>query len=113
MAFFPLLKSKNTPPDTNTTLQKSAISNAVATKAEQLYNDSKYSREMLMDFLKKANEETPNDIEILWRLSRAAYDCAEKMGLSAEKKKELVYFAFDIIKIALKLEQENFAVHKW
>jgi len=114
VAFFPLLKSKNPPPppQPETTLPKSPFSNA-ASKAEQLYNDSKYSRELLLDFLTKANQETPNDIEILWRLSRAAYDCAERVGLAADKKKELVYFAFDVIKHALQLEQANFAVHKW
>ena len=66
-----------------------------------------------MDYLKRANDETPNDVEILWRLSRAAYDCAERVGLSRDKKKELVYFAFDVIRLALQLEQDNFAVHKW
>ena len=91
--------------------EEKKLSNAV--KAEHLYNDNSYSRELLLEYLKKANEETPNDIEILWRLSRAAYDCAEKIGISNEKKKELIYFAFDVIQKALSVDEHNFAVHKW
>ena len=106
MALTPLLHLK-APND-----QNKKISN-VASKAESLYNDSNYSREMLLDFLKKAYEESPNDIEIVWRLSRAAYDCAEKIGISFEKKKELTYFAYEIIQKALIIGEANFAVHKW
>ena len=110
IAFLPLFSSKTT----NTPVvndEKNKLSSSQ--KAEQLYNDNSYSRELLLDFLKKANDETPNDVEVLWRLSRAAYDCAEKVGISNEKKKELIYYAYEVFQKALKVNEENLAVHKW
>ena len=104
LSFTSLFSSKNEPKKKLKTF---------AEEAEIFYNDASYSRDALFEYLKKANEEVPNDCEILWRLARAAYDCAEKKGTSLERKKELIYLAFEIIQLAMRIDEHHFAVHKW
>lgn len=54
-----------------------------------------------------------DDAEFLWRLARAARDLSQQPGLEAERKKQLVFEAFDNAKKALERDPNSFAVHKW
>jgi hypothetical protein len=53
--------------------------------------------------------------EVVWRLARAYYDCAEdKAGsMSKNDKKNLCESALAIITPALEMGPGNYAVHKW
>lgn len=51
------------------------------------------------------------DDEILWRLARAAVDKGKHSNDEKEKKK-LYYDAFEYIKRALLINENNFSVHK-
>lgn len=53
-----------------------------------------------------------DDAEFLWRLARAARDLSQQPGLEAERKKQLVFEAFENAKRALERDQNSFAVHK-
>ncbi len=55
----------------------------------------------------------PNDVGILWRLARAAYDVANLKATSANEKKELLYFAKEIMEKALEITQDVAQVHNW
>lgn len=76
-------------------------------EADRLYSQNEAMA--LYDYLIQFKD-MEND-EVLWRLARAAVD---KGKLSKDnEKKRLYYEAFDYVKKALTLNQDNFAVHKW
>ena len=79
----------------------------VLSKAETLYSSQEYDE--LVTFLKQ-NANLQND-EVLWRLARALTDKSKITDDKTEKKK-LVFEAFDVIKQALALNDNNFACHK-
>lgn len=79
-------------------------------KADAMYSSNNISK--LYDFLKKY--ESSLDVEILWRLSRAARDYATKdKTVEKGKKKQLHYEAFEFAKRALDLDENHYASHKW
>lgn len=53
-----------------------------------------------------------DDAEVLWRLARAARDLALQPNMEAERKKQLVYEAFENAKKALEKDENSFAVQK-
>lgn len=53
-----------------------------------------------------------DDAEFLWRLARAARDLSQQPGVEGERKKQLVFEAFDNAKKALERDPNSFAVHK-
>jgi hypothetical protein len=57
--------------------------------------------------------DNPRDVGVLWRLARAAYDVSGSNDTPAPEKKELIYYARDIIQQALDMTDQDFAVHKW
>ncbi|XP_067006000.2 regulator of microtubule dynamics protein 1 isoform X2 [Anabrus simplex] len=61
---------------------------------------------------KQQGQKDTDDVEVLWRLSRALYSHS-KQERDSKKKKELVAESFRLIKHALSLEKDNWAVHKW
>lgn len=54
-----------------------------------------------------------DDAEFLWRLARASRDMALLPSMEAERKKKLVYEAFEYAKRALEKDEKCFAAHKW
>lgn len=83
---------------------------ALLEKADSLYNNNKVSE--LYEFLKGC--EVENNVELLWRLARAARDYATKdPSVSRNQKKELHYEALEYAKLALEVDKEHFASHKW
>lgn len=49
----------------------------------------------------------------MYRLTRAAYDVANLKATSADDKKTLTYYAYEIIQKALDLTKEVSEVHSW
>ncbi|XP_026219452.1 regulator of microtubule dynamics protein 1 [Anabas testudineus] len=54
-----------------------------------------------------------NDAEFLWRLARASRDLALLPNMEADRKKQLVFDAFEYAKKALEKNDKCFAAHKW
>ena len=75
-------------------------------KCDSLYDDNEI--EELYNLLLPRSG-TGND-EILWRLARAACEYGKQLG--GESKKEHIYEAYRYIKLALDINEKNFAVHK-
>ncbi|KAF0733552.1 hypothetical protein Ae201684_009786 [Aphanomyces euteiches] len=82
-------------------------------QAEELYLKPSYDRRELLKFIHRAVDDAPQDVELLWRLARAAYDVASLSTTLPDEKKTLTYYARDTIAKALDLDDNNFAVHKW
>lgn len=57
------------------------------------------------------NMQDTKDVEILWRLSRALYKMSE-MASDIEARK-LIYEGYDLISVALDIQEDHYAVHKW
>ncbi|KYQ92314.1 hypothetical protein DLAC_06278 [Tieghemostelium lacteum] len=66
----------------------------------------------ILEGLLAANEQYPNNVEIMWRISRAYYDRNE---LSSDKavKKDFVEKGFNMINKANEVNANHWAVHKW
>ncbi|KAL4235115.1 regulator of microtubule dynamics [Mactra antiquata] len=79
----------------------------ITEEADRLYSENK--AEELYTYLVQFKDQE-ND-EILWRLARAAVDKGKLSDVN--EKKALYYEAYDYIKRALALNDNNFAVHKW
>lgn len=77
-------------------------------KADQLH--TAYETCKLYELL-KPYENCEND-ELLWRLSRAAYDKAKREH-NKEMRKTYMYESFGYAKRALTLNESNYACHKW
>lgn len=50
---------------------------------------------------------------MIWRLTRAAYDVANLSATPADEKKELTYYARDMIQKALDITDDIAEVHNW
>jgi hypothetical protein len=49
----------------------------------------------------------------MWRLVRAAYDVSNLKKTSANDQRDLIYYAMDVIKVALSKNDKHPAVHNW
>ncbi|XP_022609794.1 regulator of microtubule dynamics protein 1 [Seriola dumerili] len=54
-----------------------------------------------------------DDAEFLWRLARASRDLSLLPNMEAERKKQLMFEAFEYAKRALEKDDKCFAAHKW
>jgi len=77
------------------------------TKADTLFDQEDYKG--IYDLLSKYKDN--KDVEILWRLSRAIYKMAE-MASDVEARK-LIYEGYDLMCMALDIQEDNYAAHKW
>ena len=74
--------------------------------------DALYSQNAIDELYRLlVNYKDSEDDEVLWRLARAACDKA-KQTTDKEQKKALTYEAFEYVKRALQLNDNNFAGHK-
>jgi hypothetical protein len=89
------------------------MESADAVKAEELYNDKAYDRRALLEDLRTMHAAHAEDIGVLWRLTRAAYDVSELKATPAAEKKELTYYAREVIQKGLELTQDVPEIHKW
>jgi len=78
--------------------------------ADDLYDQGKTAE--LHSFLKNAVSNSPNDANLLWRYARACHDLS-LLENDKEKKKALVYEAYENAKKAIDKDKNNFACHKW
>ncbi|KAE9326643.1 hypothetical protein PF001_g2320 [Phytophthora fragariae] len=92
---------------------KLPMGSADAVKAEELYNDNGFDRRELLAKLKEMHAAHPDDVGVIWRLTRAAYDVSNLKATSADEKKELTYYARDVIQKGLDLTKDVAAVHNW
>ncbi|RLN85777.1 hypothetical protein BBJ28_00017339 [Nothophytophthora sp. Chile5] len=92
---------------------KFTMESADAVKAEELYNDNAFDRRELLAKLRDMHAAHPEDVAVIWRLTRAAYDVANLKATSADEKKELTYYARDVIQKGLDLTKDVAAVHNW
>ena len=89
------------------------MESADAIKAEELYNDSTFDRRELLATLKEMHASHPDDVGVIWRLTRAAYDVSNLRATSADEKKVLIYYAHDVIQKGLDVTNDVAAVHNW
>ncbi|XP_032682999.1 regulator of microtubule dynamics protein 1-like isoform X2 [Odontomachus brunneus] len=80
---------------------------ALLNKADALFDQGNYKE--IYDIL--SNHKDSKDIEILWRLCRAIYKIS-KTASDVEARK-LVYEGYNLICIALDIQEDHYAVHKW
>lgn len=76
--------------------------------ADELYDNNETQK--AHDLLCKHKDSQNAEVE--WRLARACRVLAEK-SKDSEKKKALTYETLDHAKLALSLDDKNFACHKW
>jgi len=78
------------------------------TLADKLFNENSYKElyDLLIQFKDVENA------EILWRLARAAHKLSYSASSAAEEK-NLHYEGYGYLQRALKLDPDNYAVHKW
>ncbi|XP_012224273.1 regulator of microtubule dynamics protein 1-like [Linepithema humile] len=76
-------------------------------KADAFFDQGDYKS--IYDLL--SNYKDSKDVEILWRLSRALYKMSETA--SDIEAKKLIYEGYDLISIALDIQEDHYAVHKW
>ncbi|KAE9097585.1 hypothetical protein PF007_g16562 [Phytophthora fragariae] len=55
----------------------------------------------------------PEDVGVICRLTRAAYDVSNLKATSTDEKMELTYYARDVIQNGLDLTKDVAAVHNW
>jgi len=77
-------------------------------EADELYDNNETQR---VHGLLMKHKDLQN-AEVEWRLARACRVLAEK-STDSEKKKALTYETLDHAKLALSLDDKNFACHKW
>lgn len=77
-------------------------------EADSLFEDNK-----CLEIL-KVLEPLKNEVndEVLWRLCRAIYTLSKDVT-DEKKKKEMLFEALEYVTEALKINENNFAVHKW
>ncbi|KAM3860303.1 regulator of microtubule dynamics protein 1 [Diretmus argenteus] len=96
------------------TVQSSAVVHAlekeeVLEQADYLYSCAE--TEKLYQLLLQYKDS--DDAEFLWRLARASRDLSQMPNMAADKKKKLVFEAFEYAKAALEKNERCFAAHKW
>lgn len=89
------------------------MESADALQADELNNDITFDRKELLNKLKEMHAAHPEDVSVMWRLTRAAYDVSNLKATSTNEKKKLIYYSHDIIQKALDLTQDNAEVHNW
>ncbi|GMF32710.1 unnamed protein product [Phytophthora fragariaefolia] len=72
------------------------MESADAVKAEELYNDNGFDRRELLSKLKAMHATHPEDVGVIWRLTRAAYDVSNLKATSADEKKELTPYCCSV-----------------
>ncbi|XP_014262062.1 regulator of microtubule dynamics protein 1-like [Cimex lectularius] len=89
--------------------KEDALRKTLLSTADALYKESKYREicTLLGDY------KDGNDVEILWRLSRAQYNLSQEIATSPEEKKSLIFAAYEVISKSLALDKDHFANHKW
>lgn len=76
-------------------------------KADAFFDQGDYKS--IYDLL--SNYKDSKDVEILWRLSRALYKMSETA--SDVEARKLIYEGYDLIRIALDIQEDHYAIHKW
>ncbi|XP_018343482.1 PREDICTED: regulator of microtubule dynamics protein 1-like isoform X1 [Trachymyrmex septentrionalis] len=76
-------------------------------KADTLFDQGNYRN--IYNLL--SNYKDSKDVEILWRLSRAIYKMSE-MASDVEAQK-LIYEGYDLLRKALAIQENHYALHKW
>jgi len=66
-----------------------------------------------MDLLMEANQLDGNNVEVLWRISRAYFDFADRKPNDMEYKKQFIYKGRDFAEKALALDDKSAGAHKW
>ncbi|XP_014679394.1 PREDICTED: regulator of microtubule dynamics protein 1-like isoform X2 [Priapulus caudatus] len=94
-------------PDDTRNINKK-VDDEIVEMADNLYDHHEVDK--LYEFLSQYKD-SKND-EIQWRLARAASDKSKK-ETDETKKKELTYEGLHHAEIAVKLNENNFAAHKW
>jgi len=74
--------------------------------ADQLFDESKYQE--TLDVLNKFEDQSNCDIK--WRQARAMYRLSQ---IDSKRKKELIREGFTLVNDALKINDKDFAIHKW
>ncbi|XP_078347760.1 regulator of microtubule dynamics protein 1-like isoform X2 [Oculina patagonica] len=78
-------------------------------KADELFDNEK--QQEMYDLL--LSHKDSQNAEVEWRLARACRVLAEKNQDNADIKKKMTYEALEHAKLALSLDDKNFACHKW
>lgn len=76
-------------------------------KADTLFDQGDYKG--IYELLE--NYKDSKDVEVLWRLTRAIYKLSE--AASDVEAQKLTYEGYNLIRTALEIQEDHYAVHKW
>lgn len=106
LGWFGTSKPQETSSLSESTNKLSQLDNDLKT-ADELYDSNETQK--AYELLNKHKDSKSADVE--WRLARACRVLAEK-SKDSEKKKALTYESLDHAKLALSIDEKNFACHK-
>lgn len=106
LGWFGTSKPQETSSLSESTDKLSQLDNDLKT-ADELYDSNETQK--AYELLNKHKDSKSADVE--WRLARACRVLAEK-SKDSEKKKALTYESLDHAKLALSIDEKNFACHK-
>ncbi|XP_046662161.1 regulator of microtubule dynamics protein 1-like isoform X2 [Homalodisca vitripennis] len=88
--------------------QKKEMNDAIV-ESDELFESNKYQEatSALLPF------KDINDVEVLWRISRAQYKASQSSSVSDAEKRQMIQEAYDSITKAMELNDSHWAVHKW
>ncbi len=84
---------------------------ALLTQADSLHELKNYDE--TFKILKQAYSLDSNNVEVVWRLSRAYFDLADKKPQDFDYQKQFEYPGLRLAKRALALDSTSAAAHKW
>eukprot|EP01133_Synstelium_polycarpum_P007706 gene7706-9024_t len=86
------------------------MADEIIAQADALHINREYAT--IYALLTKANEDFPDNIEIMWRLARSYYDKNEEISDKTQKQ-ELVKKGLDLINRGLEMDDNHWAMNKW
>ncbi|KAJ2947815.1 hypothetical protein O0L34_g9603 [Tuta absoluta] len=96
--------------ETSQTIAKADLLKKIIEKADDLFENGRY--EECYEVLKEANKQEEN-VEILWRTTRALYNMSKQIKYDNAQKKSMINEAFLIISDQLQTHDDHYAVQKW
>nr|XP_046919093.1 regulator of microtubule dynamics protein 1-like [Dermatophagoides farinae] len=84
-------------------------------RIDEMFENDSVDVQYISDYLKQKLLKNPNDVETLWRLSKATHLLSKTTVHmnNEESRKKLLYESFEMADKALKLNDQNANCHKW
>ncbi|EGC36611.1 hypothetical protein DICPUDRAFT_31606 [Dictyostelium purpureum] len=86
------------------------MSEEIIANVDELHKNGEFAK--VFETLTEADKNSPNNVEILWRLSRAYFDKNEETNDKAQKK-QFVETSVEYANKAITADPNHWAAHKW